>query len=102
MLLIPGSSADHPEKRWPLKNFIEIAKWAARGRFTPVVVGGKAEGDIGNSIMKLNRAPRGRRPHRPVPAGDPGRARHDRRRRLSGPMHLAAARTPGLRLFAQE
>lgn len=104
MLLIPGSSADHPEKRWPLDRFAAIAGWVADAGITPVVVGAKAEGDIGAQIMKLE--PRARNivgrtdlfqlatlAERAVIAvgGD------------TGPMHLAAAaRTPGVCLFAQE
>jgi ADP-heptose:LPS heptosyltransferase len=53
MLLIPGSSADHPEKRWPVDRFAKIATWVADAGITPVVIGAKAEGDIGTQIMKL-------------------------------------------------
>jgi ADP-heptose:LPS heptosyltransferase len=104
MLLIPGSSADHPEKRWPIDRFIEIAKWIASMGITPVVVGAKAEGDIGTSIIRAE--PRAKNivgrtdllqlatlSERAVMAlgGD------------TGPMHLAAAaRAPGICLFAQE
>ena len=104
MLLIPGSSADHPEKRWPVDRFAKIATWVADAGITPVVIGAKAEGDIGTQIMKLE--PRSKSligrtdlfqlatlAERAVFAlgGD------------TGPMHLAAAaRTPGVCLFAQE
>jgi ADP-heptose:LPS heptosyltransferase len=104
MIMIPGSSAEHPEKRWPHQRFAEVGKWLADAGVTPVIVGTKAEGDIGNQIMKLE--PRiksiiGRTDlfqlatlaERAVLAigGD------------TGPMHLAAAaRAPGVCLFAQE
>jgi ADP-heptose:LPS heptosyltransferase len=104
MIMIPGSSPEHPEKRWPLKNFAAIGKWLADAGVTPVIIGTKAEGDIGNQLMKLE--PRiksiiGRTDlfqlatlaERAVLAigGD------------TGPMHLAAAaRAPGVCLFAQE
>jgi len=104
MIMIPGSSAEHPEKRWPLKNFAAVGKWLADAGVTPVIIGTKAEGDIGNQLMKLE--PRiksiiGRTDlfqlatlaERAVLAigGD------------TGPMHLAAAaRAPGVCLFAQE
>ena len=104
MLLIPGSSADHPEKRWPVDRFAKIATWVADAGITPVVIGTKAEGDIGAQILKLE--PRAKNivgrtdlfqlatlAERAVFAlgGD------------TGPMHLAAAaRTPGVCLFAQE
>ncbi len=104
MLLIPGSSPDHPEKRWPVDRFAKIASWVADAGITPVVIGTKAEGDIGAQILKIE--PRARNivgrtdlfqlatlAERAVFAlgGD------------TGPMHLAAAaQTPGVCLFAQE
>jgi ADP-heptose:LPS heptosyltransferase len=103
MLLIPGSSADHPEKRWPLKNFVEIARWVADAGVTPVVVGGKDEGDIGNQIMKAE----------PRTRSIVGRTDLFQLATLSeraliavggdtGPMHLAAAaRCPGVCLFME-
>ena len=103
-LLIPGSSADHPEKRWPIERFAEIARWIAGLGVTPVVIGAKAEGEIGASIIRAE--PRARNlvgrtdlfqlaalSERAVIAigGD------------TGPMHFAAAaRAPGICLFAQE
>ncbi len=104
MLLIPGSSAEHPEKRWPVDRFAEIASWVASVGITPVVLGTKAEGDIGNQIMKLE----------PKTKSIIGRTDLFQLATLSeravmavggdtGPMHLAAAaRTPGVCLFAQE
>ncbi|MDZ4760065.1 MAG: glycosyltransferase family 9 protein [Alphaproteobacteria bacterium] len=103
-LLIPGSSADHPEKRWPVERFSELARWLADLGLTPVIVGAKAEGDIGAQIVRAE--PRARNivgrtdlfqlatlSERAVVAigGD------------TGPMHLAAAaRAPGVCMFAQE
>ena len=104
MLLIPGSSAEHPEKRWPIDRFAEIASWVASVGITPVVLGTKAEGDIGNQIMKLE----------PKARSIIGRTDLFQLATLSeravmaiggdtGPMHLAAAaRAPGVCLFAQE
>lgn len=104
VLMIPGSSADHPEKRWPLERFAEISRWFADARITPVIVGAKAEGDIGAQIMKLE----------PRAKSLVGRTDLFQLATLSeravmaiggdtGPMHLAAAaRTPGICLFAQE
>ena len=104
MLLIPGSSADHPEKRWPVDRFAKIATWVADAGITPVVIGTKAEGDIGTQIMKM--APRTK--------SLVGRTDLFQLATLSeravfalggdtGPMHLAAAaKTPGVCLFAQE
>lgn len=104
MLLIPGSSADHPEKRWPVDRFAKIATWVADAGITPVVIGTKAEGDIGTQIMKME----------PRTRSLIGRTDLFQLATLSeravfalggdtGPMHLAAAaRTPGVCLFAQE
>lgn len=104
MLLIPGSSPDHPEKRWPVDRFAKIATWVADAGVTPVVVGTKAEGDIGTQIMKIE----------PRAKSIVGRTDLFQLATLSeravfalggdtGPMHLAAAaRTPGVCLFAQE
>jgi ADP-heptose:LPS heptosyltransferase len=104
MLLIPGSSADHPEKRWPLDRFAKIASWAADANVTPVIIGAKAEGDIGAQIMKLE--PRAKSV---IGRTDLFQLATLSQRALlaiggdTGPMHLAAAaRTPGVCLFAQE
>lgn len=104
MLLIPGSSADHPEKRWPVDRFAKIATWVADAGITPVVIGTKAEGDIGAQILKME----------PRTKNIVGRTDLFQLATLSeravfalggdtGPMHLAAAaRAPGVCLFAQE
>ena len=104
MLLIPGSSADHPEKRWPVDRFAKIATWVADAGITPVVIGTKAEGDIGAQILKIE----------PRTKNIVGRTDLFQLATLAeravfalggdtGPMHLAAAaRTPGVCLFAQE
>jgi ADP-heptose:LPS heptosyltransferase len=104
MLLIPGSSADHPEKRWPGERFAQIAKWVADVGITPVILGTKAEAEVGNQIMKLE----------PRSKSVIGRTDLFQLATLSqravmaiggdtGPMHLAAAaRAPGICLFAQE
>ena len=103
-LMIPGSSAEHPEKRWPVERFVKIAKWLADGGITPVVLGGKDEGDIGAQIIRKE----------PRAKNLVGRtdlfqlATLAQRAELAiggdtGPMHLAAAaRTPGVCLFAQD
>ena len=104
MLLIPGSSPEHPEKRWPMDRFAAVATWFADMGVTPVVVGGPSEGDLGAQIARLE--PRARNlvgrtdlfqlatlSERSVMAigGD------------TGPMHIAAAAgAAGICLFAQE
>ena len=103
-LIIPGSSAEHPEKRWPVDRFIGLSSWFAGGGVTPVIVGGKAEGDIGIQIQRKE----------PRAKSIIGRTDLFQLATLSerallaiggdtGPMHLAAAaRAPGICLFAQE
>lgn len=104
MLLIPGSSADHPEKRWPVDRFAKIATWVADVGITPVVIGTKAEGDIGAQILKLEL-----RTKNIVGRTDLFQLATLSERAVfalggdTGPMHLAAAaRAPGVCLFAQE
>ena len=104
VLIIPGSSAEHPEKRWPVDRFIGLSSWFAAGGVTPVIVGGKAEGDIGAQIQRKE----------PRAKSIIGRTDLFQLATLSerallaiggdtGPMHLAAAaRVPGVCLFAQE
>lgn len=104
VLLIPGSSADQEHKRWPLKHYIELARWFADNDITPVVVGGKAEGDIGMQIVRAEQRAK----------SIIGRTDLFQLATLSemavmaiggdtGPMHLAAAAgAPGVCLFAQD
>ncbi|MBI1340404.1 lipopolysaccharide heptosyltransferase family protein [bacterium] len=103
-LVIPGSSADHPEKRWPAERFTETATWLADAGVTPVVVGGKPEGEIAAQIARAESRARnivGRTDlfqlatlserAQIVIGGD------------TGPMHMAAAAgAPGVCLFQQE
>jgi len=103
-LLIPGSSADHPEKRWPADRFAGLATRLADRGVTPVIVGAKAEGDLGAQIQRLE----------PRTRNLVGRtdlfqlATLAERACISvggdtGPMHLAAAAgSPGVCLFAQD
>ena len=103
-LIIPGSSPEHPEKRWPPERFADICRRLSAADITPVLIGGKAEGDIGKAIAR----------------DAPGVKNLITRTDLfqlatlaaeavftiggdTGPMHLAAAtRTPGVFLFAQD
>lgn len=50
VLLIPGGAPHRPEKRWPLGNFIALAKRIAAAGLTPVVIGGPGERDLGQVI----------------------------------------------------
>jgi ADP-heptose:LPS heptosyltransferase len=104
VLIIPGSSADHPEKRWPVDRFIGLSTWLANAGITPVIIGGKDEGDIGAQINRKEARARNL-----VGRTDLFQLATLSERALmaiggdTGPMHLAAAaRTPGVCLFAQE
>lgn len=52
MLLIPGASAHREAKRWPVENYIELARRIADLDVTPVIIGGKAESQLAQEIMK--------------------------------------------------
>ncbi|HEX9791052.1 MAG TPA: glycosyltransferase family 9 protein [Kiloniellales bacterium] len=52
-LLVPGSSAHRPDKRWPAALFAELAKSLAQEGITPVLVGGPAERDAMRTINQL-------------------------------------------------
>jgi ADP-heptose:LPS heptosyltransferase len=50
VLLMPGGAPHRPEKRWPLENFIELARRIAAVGLVPVVIGGPAESQLGEAI----------------------------------------------------
>ena len=104
VLLIAGSSEEHSEKRWPLENYIKIATWLADNNITPVIIGGKAEGDIGMKIVRAEQ-----RAKSLIGRTDLFQLATLSERALmaiggdTGPMHLAAAAgAPGICLFAQD
>jgi ADP-heptose:LPS heptosyltransferase len=43
VLLVPGGSAGHPEKRWPAQRYADLASVLAEKGFTPVVLGTRDE-----------------------------------------------------------
>ena len=49
-LLVPGSSAHRPDKRWPAASFAELAAVLVREGTTPVLIGGPAERDSMRTI----------------------------------------------------
>lgn len=51
-LIIPGSSPDHPQKRWPVENFSELAKSMANKGYTPVIIGGRQELELADLLEK--------------------------------------------------
>jgi ADP-heptose:LPS heptosyltransferase len=57
-LLIPGSSANHPEKRWPVESYGRLAERLEGAGFDVLVVGGLQEGVLARGIQR--QAPRAR------------------------------------------
>ncbi len=49
-LLIPGSSPSHPEKRWPVERYGELARRLSRRGYLPTVVGTAGERELGRAI----------------------------------------------------
>lgn len=52
VLLVPGSSPGHPEKRWPILSYRSLAARLIRQGFHPVLLGTKAEGDVTGEIAR--------------------------------------------------
>jgi len=50
LLLSPGASSHRPKKRWPEKNYVEIAKKFIRKRITPIILGNSQDLEIANFI----------------------------------------------------
>lgn len=52
-LMIPGASAHRGAKIWPSNHFASVARRIADAGVLPVILGGKAEGQIANAIQKV-------------------------------------------------
>lgn len=52
IMLIPGCSPQHPEKRWPSAFFIELTDKAARAGFRNVIIGTDDEKDVTAAIAQ--------------------------------------------------
>lgn len=52
-LIIPGASAHREAKIWPATHFAAIATKIANAGLVPVVIGGKAEGQIAANIQRI-------------------------------------------------
>jgi ADP-heptose:LPS heptosyltransferase len=102
-VLVPGSSAEHEEKRWPFERFVQIASWLADAGIAPAVVGAKAEGEMGVKMHRLE--PRVRNLVGRTDLFQLATLCESAALALggdTGPMHLAgAARAPSVCLFAQ-
>ena len=57
-LLVPGSSAQHPEKRWPPDHYGRLALGLEAAGFDVLIIGGLQEGALARGIQRL--APRAR------------------------------------------
>ena len=51
VLFSPGASSHRPKKRWPEKNYVEIAKKFIRKRITPIILGNSQDLEIANFIL---------------------------------------------------
>jgi ADP-heptose:LPS heptosyltransferase len=58
VLLIPGSSASRPRKRWPIDHYGRLAKGLQAAGFDIVIVGSLAESELAHAIQR--HAPRAR------------------------------------------
>jgi ADP-heptose:LPS heptosyltransferase len=53
VLLVPGSSPQHPEKRWPAERFGRLAQALAESGYAPIVVGAEPEGPLAAAIRQI-------------------------------------------------
>lgn len=53
-LLIPGSSPQHPQKRWPHMKYLSVAARLMREGYDVAVLGGRAEQDVIEKIVRLS------------------------------------------------
>jgi len=58
VLLVPGASADQPQKRWPLERYAELAHRLQEAGNDIVIIGSLHEGDLAHAIQR--QAPRAR------------------------------------------
>ena len=52
VLLIPGSSPQRPEKRWPSEHYARLAQILVQWGYQPVIIGGPAERDTIEKIIR--------------------------------------------------
>jgi ADP-heptose:LPS heptosyltransferase len=90
VLLIPGGAPHRLDKRWPLANFIELARRIAAVGLTPVVIGGPDERPLGQAIAEA--VPQARDLAGMTDFADIAALGRGARRAIgndTGPMHLA-------------
>lgn len=51
VLIVPGSAAKHPEKRWPVQNYIAFCEKLVEEAYQPVLIGADSEKDILSQIQ---------------------------------------------------
>ena len=103
-LIVPGGSLHRPGKRWPADRYAAIAQQLVASEQNPVVLGGPAESEIVQSILRAAPGTRslvGQTEFLDILAL--GRAAFAAIGNDTGPMHLiAAAGAPTLVLFGSE
>lgn len=52
VLIAAGCSKEHPQKRWPVANYIAVCKWLIEQKFTPVLLGTNDDADVNAQIKK--------------------------------------------------
>lgn len=52
VLIVPGSSPEHPHKRWPVESYIALIKLLGRMGFQSVIIGAQSEHNIAKNIIK--------------------------------------------------
>jgi len=90
VLLVPGAAPNHPEKCWPLANFVALARRIATAGVTPIVIGGASERELGRAIAA--EVPGARDLTGRTTFGDVVALGRSARRAIgndTGPMHLA-------------
>lgn len=53
VLIVPGSAPQHPQKRWPSKQYGELAVELAKKGYQPVIIGTKIEQEIAQKIVSV-------------------------------------------------
>ena len=102
-LLVPGGAAHRLDKRWPAKNYAELARRLIAKGITPVLIGGAAESQVATAIATFYEGSRDLTNETSMAdivelaRGAAGAVGND-----TGPMHvITTAGTPSVVLFSQ-